>query len=114
MEQLEDSVPQDGRALFLWEPRSYYSPRPSQPDAILDNWAHLMYLYGDEDRAAAHLQTESFTHVLLYRRGLDFVIQEGESPLLAGDVERLQDFTEKHLTLVETVGYYELYRLRNQ
>jgi len=109
MERLEESVPEDGRVLFLWEPRSYYSPRPAQPDAILDNWSHLVYLYGDADRIAVHLRAEGFTHVLLYRWGLDFVIEHGESPLLPGDVERLEDFTEKHLTLVETIGRYELY-----
>jgi len=114
MEQLEESVPEDGRVLFLWEPRSYYSPRSVQPDAILDNWSHLVYLYGDADRVAAHLRAEGFTHVLLYRWGLDFVIEHGESPLPPGDVERLEDFTAKHLELVETVGYYELYRLREQ
>jgi len=117
MEQLEEMVAEDGRVLFLWEPRSYYSPRPAQPDAILDNWSHLIYLYGDEDRVAAHLRAEGFTHVLLYQWGLDFVIGsllsgEGESPLPPEDVERLQAFTDQHLVLVETVGHYRLYRLR--
>ncbi|RLC89666.1 MAG: hypothetical protein DRI77_15500, partial [Chloroflexi bacterium] len=112
MERLGEIVPEDGRALFLWEPRSYYSPRPAQPDAILDNWSHLVYLYGDEDRVAAHLRAEGFTHVLLYRWGLDFVIENEESPLPPGDVEQLEDFTEKHLMLVETIGRYELYRLQ--
>ena len=112
MERLEDVVPQEGRVLFLWEPRSYYSPRSAQPDAILDNWAHLVYLYGDENRVAAHLRAEGFTHVLLYRRGLDFVIEHGESPLPPGDVELLRVFTQEHLALLETVGEYHLYRLR--
>jgi len=110
MEQLEESVPEDGRVLFLWEPRSYYSPRIAQPDAILDNWSHLVYLYGDEDQVAAQLRAGGFTHVLLYRWGLDFVIKHGESPLSPGDVEQLNAFIEHHLMLVETVGRYQLYR----
>ncbi len=117
MERLEEVVAEDGRVLFLWEPRSYYSPRPAQPDAILDNWSHLLYLYGDEGGVAAHLRAEGFTHVLLYQWGLDFVIGslqsgEGESPLPPEDVERLQAFTREHVVLVETVGRYRLYRLR--
>ena len=117
MERLEDVVAEDGRVLFLWEPRSYYSPRSAQPDAILDNWSHLIYLHGDEDRVAAYLRAEGFTHVLLHQGGLDFVISSlqsggGESPLSLGDVERLQAFTGRHLLLVETVGHYRLYRLR--
>ena len=112
METLEEIVPEEGRVLFLWEPRSYYSPRDTQPDAILDNWSHLAYLYGEEDTIAAHLRGEGFSHVLLYRWGLDFVIAEGESPLPPGDVERLQAFIEKHLELIDTVGSYEIYGWR--
>ncbi len=111
LERLGEVVAEDGRVLFLWEPRSYYSPRPAQPDAILDNWSHLLHLYGDEERVAAHLRAEGFTHVLLYQWGLDFVIKEGESPLPPEDVERLQAFVERRLMLVETVGLYRLYRL---
>jgi hypothetical protein len=111
MEALEETVPEDGRVLFLWEPRSYYSPRPAQPDAILDNWSHLMYLYENEHNIAAHLQDEGITHVLLYRWGLDFVLKEGESPLPPEDVEKLQAFLEKHLELVKTVERYDIYAL---
>jgi hypothetical protein len=111
---LEQFVPEDGRVLFLWEPRSYYSPRSAQPDAILDNWAHLRHRYVTVDQIAAHLQEEGYTHVLVNRRGLDFVIEEKESPLPAEDVERLQDFIKKHLRLVETIGTYRLYRLEAQ
>jgi 4-amino-4-deoxy-L-arabinose transferase-like glycosyltransferase len=109
MELLGQAVPEDGRVLSLWEPRSYYSPRSVQPDAILDNWAHLVYLYGDEAQIAAHLRAEGFTHVLLYQWGLDFVIEERESPLSKEDVERLRVFIDRYLVLIETVGHYQLY-----
>ncbi|MBU0703269.1 MAG: glycosyltransferase family 39 protein [Chloroflexi bacterium] len=112
--RLAEIVPEDGRVLFLWEPRSYYSPRPAQPDAILDNWSHLVYLYDEEALVAAQLRAEGFTHVLLYRWGLDFVIEHDESPLPPEDVERLDAFVEHHLMLVETVGRYQLYSLREQ
>jgi len=114
MERLEDVVPEDGRVLFLWEPRSYYSPRPAQPDAILDNWSHLLYLYGDEHQVAARLREEGFSHVLLYKWGLDFVIEHGESPLPPADVERLHAFIAQHLTLVETVDRYQVFELRDR
>jgi 4-amino-4-deoxy-L-arabinose transferase-like glycosyltransferase len=111
MEELEGIVPEDGRVLFLWEPRSYYSPRNAQPDAILDNWAHLRHRYHTDAQIIAHLREDGYTHVLLNRRGLDFVIEENESPLPMEDVERLQDFIEKQLDLVDTIGVYRLYRL---
>jgi 4-amino-4-deoxy-L-arabinose transferase-like glycosyltransferase len=112
MRRLGEVVEENGQVLFLWEPRSYYSPRSAQPDAILDNWSHLRYLDGDEDGVATHLRAEGFTHVLLYQWGLDFVIEHGESPLPAEDVERLRAFIDRHLVLVETMGRYQLYRLR--
>jgi hypothetical protein len=114
MEGLERSVPEDGRVLLLWEPRSYYSPRWAQPDIILDNWSHLRHCFGTEKRIAEHLRDEGYTHVLLYRRGLDFIAKEDESPLSAEDVEHFEDFVEKHLEWVETTGGYRLYELRDR
>jgi hypothetical protein len=112
MEAVGQEVPPDGRVLFLWEPRSYYCPRRAQPDAILDSWSFLVYLYGDEMRVAAHLRTEGYSHVLLYQWGLDFVVEYGESPLPPQDVERLEAFIDRYLVLVGTEGHYRLYRLR--
>jgi hypothetical protein len=112
MEKLEEIVPPGGRVLFLWEPRSYYSPTNAQPDAILDNWAHLRHRYRTEARIAAHLREEGYTSVLLNQRGLDFVIEEGESPLPAEDVERLRAFIEKYLNLVGETRNYRIYELR--
>jgi hypothetical protein len=114
MMKLEEVLPTSGRVLFLWEPRSYYCPRSAQPDAILDNWAHLMYLYDDADQVADYLRAEGFTHVLLYQWGLDFVVGYGESPLLPEDVDALYAFMNRHVELLETVGSYKLYRLREQ
>jgi hypothetical protein len=112
MEKLEEAVPEDGKVLFLWEPRSYYSPRPAQPDAILDNWAHLLHLHDSQIRIAEHLREEGYTHVLLNQRGLEFMIEKNESPLSTEDVERLRDFVERHLESVETTGTYRLYELQ--
>jgi hypothetical protein len=112
MERVGREVPPDGRVLFLWEPRSYYCPRPAQPDAILDSWSFLVYRYGDETQIAAHLRAEGYSHVLLYQWGLDFVVEYGESPLPPQDVKRLEVFIDRYLTLVGTEGYYRLYRLR--
>jgi hypothetical protein len=112
MDALGEIVPEGEQVLFLWEPRSYYSPRPTQPDAILDNWALLMHQFGEVDEVTSHLQDEGITHVLLYRWGLEFVVAEGESPLPRGDVESLNHFIKEDLSLIETVGSYEIYALR--
>jgi 4-amino-4-deoxy-L-arabinose transferase-like glycosyltransferase len=111
MEELGETVPEDGRVLFLWEPRSYYSPRRAQPDAILDNWAHLSYRYPTNAQIAAHLREEGYTHVLLNQWGLDFVIEENESPLPTENVDRFQAFTEEYLSLLEDRERYRIYKL---
>jgi hypothetical protein len=114
LEGLEKSVPEDGKVLLLWEPRSYYSPRQAQPDLILDNWAHLRHRLGMEAGIAEHLRAEGYTHVLLYRRGLDYVIDENESQLSAKDLEQFDVFVDRELKQVKTSGIYHLYELRNR
>ncbi|MGC9332600.1 MAG: hypothetical protein ACP5JJ_00510, partial [Anaerolineae bacterium] len=112
METLEEIVPDDGQVLFLWEPRSYYSPRPAEPDAILDNWAHLRHRYRTEAQILAHLREEGYTHVLLNQGGLDFVIEKDESPLPTEEVGHLRTFVEEYLSLVEQRGSYRIYQLQ--
>jgi hypothetical protein len=112
MERMGEIVPENGKVLFLWEPRSYYSTRESDPDAILDRWAHLVHSHRSEDRIAGHLREEGYTHILLNRRGLDFVIEEVESPLTALDVRQLRDFVELELELLESLEGYSLYEIK--
>ena len=74
MELIDERVPQEGRVLFLWEPRSYYCHRDAQPDPILERWAWLLYRHsGDLEAIARTLQDEGYTHLLLHRAGLEFV-----------------------------------------
>jgi hypothetical protein len=40
------------------------------------------------------------------------VIEEGESPLAPETVVQLEDFVDRHLPLIETIGSYELYELQ--
>ena len=77
MELVNERVPEEGRVLLLWEPRSYYSRRWAQPDAILDRWAWLLYRHrADLAAIAAELEEEGYTHVLLHRAGAEFVRRE--------------------------------------
>jgi hypothetical protein len=112
MQRLEEAVPESGKVLFLWEPRSYFSPRPAQPDAILDTWAHLVYLHDNEARITEHLREEGYTHVLLNQRGLEFVIEENASPLSTEDVKCLRAFVKEYLRPVRTEGRYQIYELQ--
>ncbi len=94
------NLPKEARVLFLWEPRSYYADRAAQPDAILDAWAHLHWQYDDADSIAVVLRERGYTHVLLSRAGLDFMLQTGNDPISPEDIRALEEFASRHLHLV--------------
>lgn len=94
------NLPERARVVSLWEPRAYYLERQTEPDAILDRFAHLQFLYADADAIAKHWQSEGFTHVLLYREGLNGMLQSGYDPVGDKEVKTLQALEEKHLHLL--------------
>ena len=111
--RLLEETPPDARVYFLFEPRSYGAPREVQPDPILDNLAHGVHRYGDVAGLAQALRQQGYTHVLLYRWGANFLIEQRPdrmTPRLVAELERL---TGELLELVGTTpqGHYELYRL---
>jgi hypothetical protein len=67
---INTELPRDARIVFLWEPRSYYAARATQPDAILDAWAHLRWQYHDAATIAGEWRARGYTHVLLHRAGI--------------------------------------------
>jgi hypothetical protein len=88
---INTELPRDARIVFLWEPRSYYAARATQPDAILDAWTHLRWQYHDSATIAAELRARGYTHVLLHRAGLDYFLQSGYDPISLDDVRALEE-----------------------
>ncbi|MBI2864829.1 MAG: glycosyltransferase family 39 protein [Chloroflexi bacterium] len=99
-EFVNNSLGEDARVYFLWEPRSYYFRRPVQPDTILDNWRHLLFLYGDGDAIAAALRRQGYTHVLVNLDGLRYFGEEPHREVGKGDRDALVAFEKRHLKLV--------------
>ncbi len=79
------------KVLFLWEPRSYYVQRAVQPDTILDVLPHLRWQYHSADSIIAALRAEGFTHILLDRQGLNYLLQTGYDPITDEDIQILRD-----------------------
>ncbi len=79
------------KVLFLWEPRSYYVQRTIQPDTILDAFPHLRWQYHDADSIIKALHAAGYTHILLDRQGLDYLLQTGYDPITTDDIQVLQD-----------------------
>ncbi|MFQ6015985.1 MAG: ArnT family glycosyltransferase, partial [Anaerolineae bacterium] len=112
MSYINDSLPTSARLLFLWEPRSYYSQRATWPDAILDNFAHLLHLEGSVEGVVAHLRREGITHVLIYQWGVLFTLENLSDLVGADEARALEEFERRYLTPIyrDDNGKYVLYR----
>ena len=99
-EFVNGALPKDARVLFLWETRPYYFQRAVDEDAILDRWARLRFRLGDADSIAAELRERGYTHVLLYRAGLDLILQTGYDSVPLEDTRTLEEFAARDLRLV--------------
>lgn len=111
MQVIGEETPPESKVLFLWEPRSYYCPRAAQPDPILETWKHLLVRHTSVSAVAENLRTEGFTHVLLSRRGLNFMFDTQLDPITPEDVAAWNELAMEHLTLLDSTprGSYELY-----
>ncbi|HYN87877.1 MAG TPA: hypothetical protein VER55_05085, partial [Ardenticatenaceae bacterium] len=106
-------LPADSRVLLLWEPRSYYIARPSDPDIILDEFDHRLWLAGGDIRGVAEgLRPEGFTHLLVYERGVEF-LQTQSTDSTTGNWARLDAFLDAYAreTWRAEDGSYALYEL---
>jgi hypothetical protein len=106
-------LPPSARVLFLWEPRSYYCQKDCLPDAILDNFKHLTYKYGNAEGIAQYLHSQGMTHILLHKAGFDQIVAAHFDPILPSDLNILEALCEEHLTLLTQVSdSYLLYQVR--
>jgi hypothetical protein len=115
MQSIND-LPSDKRILMLWEPRSLYCLPDCVPDEVLDRWLVDLYRYGNIDLILQSWREQGYTHVLLYRAGVNFLKNEQS---IGGDEARyrpedwlaLENLLDK-LTPVDNFGQaYELYNL---
>lgn len=90
-------LPHDARIWFLWEPRTYYFRQGAGADALLDHFAHAGYLYKDAHQIADQLRGQGITYVVLYREGLDSILQWGFGEMTPRDMELLREFVANEL-----------------
>ncbi len=72
--QAISQTPVNSRIYSLFEPRSYGMPRSVQPDPILDNFSHDIYLYRQPENIINTWQSQGYTHVLLYVRAASLAL----------------------------------------
>jgi len=78
MLDLSQETPPDSKIYALFEPRSYGITRNIQPDALLDNFLHDIYLHSDPENIIRAWHSQGYTHVLISNRGAIFVLGQRE------------------------------------
>ncbi|TAK30590.1 MAG: phospholipid carrier-dependent glycosyltransferase [Chloroflexota bacterium] len=124
---LDQKLPPGAKVWFLWEPRSYYTSQSVQPDVLLDNWVRALYMRGSAKGVRDYLVGRGYSHVLIYRWGLEFSLNPPNREVTDGDLEELRSFESSYLKRVwgdplgaigpgvdpETIGTrYAIYELR--
>ncbi|MEO7841768.1 MAG: hypothetical protein ABIU06_20690, partial [Anaerolineales bacterium] len=110
--RLMDELPAGSYVYSLFEPRSYGLPRPIQPDAIVSNFAHDQYIYHTSSEIIQHWKTEGYTHILVYERGLSFMLEDPPSQMTS-EVEKTFRETIQALKLISQTAdkVYTIYQI---
>ena len=110
--QVMDELPADAYVYSLFEPRSYDLPRSIQPDAIVYNFAHDQYLYHTSAEIIRHWKAEGYTHILVYERGLNFML-ENPPDQMTSEVQSIFGETIETLKLVSQTPdkLYTIYQI---
>ncbi len=109
---LMDKLPVDARVYSLFEPRTYGLPRQTQPDPVIYNFAYDVYRYKTPDAIIQHWKSEQYTYILVYERGLDFIVENGSGKFTAEMRNTLEVTLEKLRLIGQTPDkIYLLYRI---
>jgi 4-amino-4-deoxy-L-arabinose transferase-like glycosyltransferase len=113
MLNLLNSTPKDSKIYALFEPRSYRSPRWLQPDPVVDQLARDINLYGSAQNVVDAWRDQGYSHVLIYRWGVNFLDKNQPSVLTPQRKAILDQIIRDYLRLVGTTseGDYELYEI---
>lgn len=113
MDRLNTTLPAGAQVVFLWEPRSYLCRVDCRPDPLLDRFLHLTQQYPSAAAIAAAWRQAGVTHVLLYRQGLDAIVEAGFDPVTPRDLAILRELQASELAEVDRLGEtYVLYELK--
>jgi hypothetical protein len=101
------AIPPDSSVYSVLEPRSYRSPRWIQPDPILDNFSHDVFLYNDPQSIVEMWRSAGYTHVLVNMRGANLVYEFNleERKILDETLDSL------HLIAITPEGGYAFYAI---
>ena len=109
-------LPADAKVLLLYEPRSLGARRPTQPDAILDEFAwRLDRAQNEIHQVATEMRAEGFTHLLVSRRGVELAIEIESSHHQPEHLVKLDQLLQEETTWLwaSQENSYQLYELNH-
>ncbi len=110
---LNESLTDQDRVLFIWEPRSYGCRVPHEADVLFDNFAQSLARYGSPEEVAAGLRSEGYSHLLVNEYVYPWIVRD--FPINAEEQDGWEQFAARYLTdetRVHAEGeYLVLYRL---
>lgn len=109
--QAVTSLPEGSLTQLIYEPRNLYCQPACLPDENLDRWISDVATYGDSASILAHWKEQGITHILVYRSGVEFLMDNNDPHHPLATLQALNDFLNKLPTPRDFGGVYELYAL---
>ncbi|WP_322793757.1 hypothetical protein [Bellilinea sp.] len=105
------SLPPGSRTLMIYEPRAFYCLPACKPDENLDRWRSNWMRYADFSAIRRQWQNEGFTHLLVFRLGVEFMKDNPDPKHPLPSLLALEAFLDTLPTFEDIGGVYQLYSL---
>ncbi len=106
------NLPANSQTLLIYEPRALYCLPICKPDENLDRWRRDWMRYSDFSAIQHHWQEEGFTHLLVFRLGVEFMKENPDPKHPLPSLLALEDFLNTLPVLEDFGGVYQLYSLK--
>ncbi len=104
-------LPEGSKVQLIYEPRSFYCAPTCYPDEILDRWKVSLNRQQDPIRILENWKADGFTHIMVYKAGVDFLRTANDPHHPPSDLQALDEFLNLLPDPVDFGGVYELYPL---
>ncbi len=111
--QAVSELPAGSRALLLYEPRSLYCLPGCTGDPIMDRWKQARARLSEPQAILQDWRSQGYTHLLFYKKGLDFLVEANDPNHPPEDRATLQALLATLPQPVSFGGVYELYTISN-
>lgn len=105
------NLPEGSRVLLLYEARGYYCLPRCEADEILDRWKVTRSENSDFSVIRQTWIKEGYTHVLFYKTGAEFLVENKDPHHPPEDLQSLEKFLATLPPPVDFGGIYRLYSL---